>query len=781
MPFVRQPLRALCLVLLLLAPLAKAEARRRFTLADDIGLRYFGDPFLGKAKAISFSPDDRYFVVHTERGRLDISRPESSLRIYRVADIRAFLAAGERASAPSPVWQFSRSSNPQGPVITTLRWLPDSSGFGFLAASPSGAIQLFLADLRSRTIRLLSRPGQSVTGFDIRDARHYVYTALSPAIEARVEAEQQSVSVVGTDRSLTSVLSPATAGRWHDRSDLWAVVGGNRRRIANSTGHPISIHWRGQMALALAPDGHTLLTALIVPEVPAAWRTLYAPPFPSDQRHIEPGSQDPDAFDGWFAVSRYVLIDLVTGAVQTLPLGPLGFEADWMGLPHTAWSRDGKAFAMTNTFLDRAGRSTQSLPARPCAVVIRIGEDRAECVEPVKGNLPNGEHEAGYRIQDGIRFLGSGHDHVAIESGGQQAQPLYIRSGTGVWQPAGSVETGSGREVEVSVRQGLNDPPVLMATDTATNRSRMLWDPNPWIRNIDLGEASVYRWKDSQGRDEVGGLYKPPGYVPGRRYPLVIQTHGFAEDLFVPSGIYPTAFAARELAAAGMLVLQVRGCPVRHTTEEGPCQVAAYESAVRELASQGLADPRRVGIVGFSRTCYYTLEAITTSSIHFAAASITSGIDMGYMQYLLSGKAYAPDMDAAMGASPLGRGLEAWLARSPDFNLDKVTTPLLVVGVGEADIPAEWEPYSSLWHQNKPVDLLLLKEGTHPLSNPAQRLASQGSTVDWMRFWLLGEEDPSPARKEQYARWHRLRSLQEAAEKDRSSAVGSQTSPASQP
>lgn len=777
MRFVRRPLPTLCFAVLLVLPLVRAEGRRHFTLADDIGMTYFGDPFLGKAEAISFSPDNRYVVVHTERGRLDINRPESTLRIYRIADIQDFVAARKVADTPAPVWQFSRSTSPQGPVITTLRWLPDSSGFGFLAASPSGILRLYLADLRRRTIRLLSLAGQSVTGFDIRDPRHYVYTSLSPAIEARVGAEQRSVDVVGTDRSLTSLLSPATAAQGHDRSDLWAAVGGKLRRIDDVHGHPVSIHWRGQMALALAPDGDTLLTALIVPEVPAAWRAVYAPPFPADQRHIEPGPQDPDALDGWFDVSRYALISLRRGTIRALPLGPLGFEADWMGLPHTAWSRDGKAFAMTNTFLDREGQARELLPTRPCAAVIRIGEDHAECIEPVKGNLPNGMHEPGYHIEEGIRFIGSGDDRIALEYGDQKAQALYVRSPTGVWQSAGSFDPESVREIQISVRQGLNDPPVLMATDAAASRSRILWDPNPGIRNIDLGEASVYRWKDSSGRDEVGGLYKPPGYVPGRHYPLVIQTHGFAADQFIPSGLYPTAFAARELAAAGMLVLQVRGCPVRHTTEEGPCQVAAYESAVRELASQGLIDPGHVGIVGFSRTCYYTLEALTTSRVHFAAASITSGIDMGYMQYMLSEKIYAPEMTAAIGAAPFGRGLEVWLARSPDFNLDKVTTPLLVVGVGQADIPAEWEPYSSLWHQNKPVDLLLLKEGTHPLSNPAQRLASQGSTVDWMRFWLLGIEDPNPAKKEQYARWHRLRSLQQEEDHQRSSMAGSRSSP----
>lgn len=750
----------MCVILLLLPSITRAEARRRFTLADDIGLTYFGDPFLGKAQAISFSPNDRYVVVHTERGRLDINRPESSLRVYRVAELRNFLAHGKGSRVPAPVWQFSRSTYPQGPVITMLRWLPDSTGFGFLQMSAGGSDQLFLASVPTRTIRRLSLEGQNVNSFDIRDLRDYVYTDLSPAIASQIKEDQHAVSVPGTGRSLTSLLSPATAARWHDRSELWAVLGGTRRRIEDSRGHPLSIHWRGQMALALAPDGRTLLTALIVPRVPAAWETLYPPPFAGDPRHIEPGSQDPDTFDGWFAVSRYVLIDVRTGAVHHLPLGPLGFEADWMGLPHTAWSGDGEAVAMTNTFLDRARSPTSS--ARPCAVVIDVRDDRASCVEPGKGNLPSGEHEPGYHIQEGVRFLGPGHDQLAIRYDNQQGEALYARSRDGAWQSAGFAGPDSARAVALTVRQGLNEPPVLMAVDNATKISRVLWDPNPSLRDVDLGEASVYRWKDDEGREEVGGLYKPPGWVAGRRYPLVIQNHGFEEDQFIPSGIYPSAFAARELAAAGIMVLQVRGCPVRHTPEEGPCQVSAYESAVRQLAAAGLVDPARVGIVGFSRTCYYTLEALTTGGIRFAAASITSGMDMGYMQYMLSDKAYASDMNAAIGAGPFGRGLEDWVKRAPDFNLDRVTTPLLVVGVGRGDIPFEWEPYSSLWHQNKPVDLLLLQDGTHPLTNPAQRIASQGSTVDWMRFWLLGEEDPAPAKREQYKRWRRLRSLEEA-------------------
>lgn len=46
--------------------------------------------------------------------------------------------------------------------------------------------------------------------------------------------------------------------------------------------------------------------------------------------------------------------------------------------------------------------------------------------------------------------------------------------------------------------------------------------------------------------------------------------------------------------------------------------------------------------------------------------------------------------------------------------------------------------------------LNLLNDSEHVLTNPAARLASQGGTVDWMRFWLQDYEDPAAAKTEQY-------------------------------
>ena len=43
------------------------------------------------------------------------------------------------------------------------------------------------------------------------------------------------------------------------------------------------------------------------------------------------------------------------------------------------------------------------------------------------------------------------------------------------------------------------------------------------------------------------------------------------------------------------------------------------------------------------------------------------------------------------------------------------------------------------------------------------RVVSQEGTLDWFCFWLKREEDPDPAKADQYGRWRELRKLQEAA------------------
>jgi dipeptidyl aminopeptidase/acylaminoacyl peptidase len=749
-------------------------AKRRFTVADDIALAHFGELYTGEAAPITFSPDGSFFVVDTQRGLLDRNLCESTLWVFRTEDIRRFLLNQEAKAEPLPIWTITRSTYKEGPIITNIRWLPDSSGVAFLEKKESGSEQLMLADVRSKTIDVLTPADQNVTAFDIRDRNRFAYSVPSSAIRQRAIAENQANRIVGTGRSLNSLLfamDSRDTSKLYDLSELWVVVNGGRIRVGDSSSsRPLALYRAGQSVLALSPDGRSIVTALPVSTVPSEWEAMYPPSLPTDPVRIRPGWQNVAALEGKGYVSEYVLISVASGSVKPLANAPLGEAAGWSGALGADWSSDGNSVVLSNTFVPPSPQGLAGERNRPCIALVSIEDGHLSCLERLKGKAKNETgYEDGFHFVDAVHFERGSSERIRVDYWPlhqYKTSESYVRSDSGFWRIETSAKGGAAENpgIEIDVKESLNDPPVLVATDKSTKASRIILDPNPQLKDIELGEASVLKWKDENGREWVGGLYKPPDYVPGRRYPLVVQTHGFSELIFRPDGIFPTAFAARELAAVGMLVVQVPDCPFTVNPEEASCNVAGYEAVVKELVAAGLADRNGVGIIGFSRTCFYVLATLTSSKLHVRAASISDGFVVSYLQYITSvdsgENGVAHESDGIIGAPPFGGGLQEWVRRSPDFRMDEIQTPLQVTASGSQSLLAMWEPYAVLRYLNKPVDLVVLNSYEHVLSNPAERMVSQGGTVDWFRFWLKGEEDPDPAKAEQYARWRELRKLQ---------------------
>lgn len=723
------------------------QAKEPFTVADEIGLTLFDDPGGARAKVL-FSADGNYFAVWTERGRLNLNCVEDSLWFYRSQDVRDFLKHPDAWRPPSPLWVVDRSDT-NGGSISDWRWLADSSGVAFIGHTNAGN-QLVLADVRKKRIEALTSTTEVVGTFDVRDREDYVYTAPDrierDTLQQKTRAEAQAAAIVGTEHSLKQLLLPDDGRVLPSLPKyLWAVIRGKRFEVKQD-GAPVVPE-----DLALSPDGSSLVTTLPVRDVPPTWETLYPPPFESSPYRIRTGHDEP--------AHQYVRIDLNTGSVQSLTDAPTGSDAGWWGGGRPSWSTDSQAVLLPNTFLS----SKDHTPSSPCVAVVDLTSGTRTCVEMLKRQTD--EKDYYLVLVAGAVFAGGNKERVIVSTYQNSSFHTidYHFTVASTWQFA--TESTSDfindeyKDLEIMVKEGLDEPPLLIAKDK--QRSRVILDANPQLKDIELGHASVYTWKDKEGRELKGGLYKPFDYKPGQPYPLVIQTHGFRESEFRPSGLLPTAFAARSLAAAGILVLQIgEHCPY-DTPSEGPCAVSSYESAVSQLVSEGLVDPERIGIIGFSRSCFYVMEALTASSLHFKAALVTDGFMATYLQYITtideSNNAIPRQFDSMIGAPPFGDTLQQWLKRSPGFNVDKITAPLLVVAEGRSSLLFMWEPYAGLRYLHKPVDLVMLNTDAHVLANPAVRLASQGGSVDWFRFWLKDEEDSDPAKAEQYARWRQLR------------------------
>jgi dipeptidyl aminopeptidase/acylaminoacyl peptidase len=727
------------------------QSKSQFTVADEIGINIFGGPE-GAAfpeDRVRFSPDGKYFAVYTSRGNVQQNRVEATLSVYRSSDIRHLLK-NPGASAPVPFWSTTVWSE-EGPVISHWGWLANSSGVAFVQRTPGGRGQIVLAEIGGKSLQALSPEDEDVGGayFDIRDREHYVYTSSQVAI-ARENQQKRNLqtSIVGTGRTVWDLVTPQSASSFQNVSHIWAVIDGKRMEVKAE-----------ENEFTLSPDGRSIVTREPV-QAPASWGELYPPPFDGDPSVLHSGQN----------VHRYVRIDLESGKMETLLDAPAAEAAGWYAgtLTVPRFSPDGRFVVLPGTFLQSGS------PTRPCLAVVELSTKNATCIWLLKGHTKDGRVEPDFRWVGGIRFLNGDSGCLLVTffphddlSNGSTTE--YRRTAHGKWSAAqtfhGVLADNLGPNgLRVTVRDGLNDPPQLVATDGQV--VRIIWDPNPHLKNMSLGHVSVFTWKDNRNLDWTGGLYLPPEYVPGRPYPLVIQTHGFNMSGFDPAGAFPTAFAAQELASHGIVVLQAGlTCPVE-TPEEAPCAVTGYAAGARQLVEMGIVDPNAIGLIGFSRTGLYVMKALTTNVLHLKAASATDSYMIDYFQYVLWPGHAGTNL---VGAPPFGEGLQKWLQLAPSFNFDKARAPLLDTGLGPQSLLSMWLPYSLMNVLRKPVELMMLNVdnggGTlpyeHVLTNPGLRVASQGGNVDWFRFWLQGFEDPDPSKADQYVRWRGLKKMQE--------------------
>ncbi|MDB5977305.1 MAG: putative prolyl oligopeptidase family protein [Nevskia sp.] len=755
---------------------AESAKSARFTVDDDIALSEFTDPLFGLAN-IKWSPNGRYIAVVTQRGILKQNVVKAELRVFSIDAVRNYVDGHGSPELSEGHVLATMTSNAGRAVISDLRWLPDSSGIAFLANTVDGRRTLFEASLGGDVVTPLSAVDQIVTAYDFNNG-HFAYTAVKPG-NVLDDKKSEAVTTIGTGKDLGQLIGPP-----HDPlelpglSELWIADDGMPRQLKDAEGNPIRVaEGSGSVApFRISPDGVNVVAQLIVSTVPKSWER-YRPGDDFPNRRITAKEQDQDAlgigplFD---AIKTFTIINVKTGNLHSIS-GPIGWQDSYyMSVPDAEWSPDGRYVVLSNAFLDVSQTSDSTNPRldAPCIATVDVRTGTASCVM----QLPHSKAEMiakGIGYVEAKKFGDGGDQEVVIEeepySWGDSKTLLFRKDTNDEWHAQGRADATKGAEagVRIYIKQGLNDRPVLVAEDRGGGHSKVIFDPNPQLEKISLGIASVFQWSDEFGRGWTGGLVKPPDYIPGHRYPLVIQTHGFLKDRFLTSGAFTSGMAARELAAGGIIVLQL-GDPDDHvvknaqvgTPEEGRMYLAGYQGAIKALSDEGLVDPNKVGLVGFSRTVYHVMNAITTSDIRFAAASIVDGMNLGYLQELESASAgEAPTM---IGAPPFGDGLKLWRERSPEFNLDRVQTPLRVEAFGRNGLFEMWEPYAGLHYLKRPVDLVMLNSSEHVITNPAVRLASQGGMADWMRFWLEGYEDPALAKAEQYKRWEGLRETQNA-------------------
>ncbi len=723
---------------------------RRFEVRDSIEMSYFGTRISSAPPDLDeddvFSPDHRHFVKITHRGVLPQGVTEGTLWLFDTAAMEMNVASPETAlTKPVPLARMSAAVNSglqiyaldAGNTMSVPHWANDSRSITFLGRDGRANHQLFTVDINTKAIRALTPPTQDVLAYS-ESAHGWAYLA-GPDADAQIERAYQSAGpgvpdmTVGTNTPLMSLLYPYFRGNAFSeplRVEVWRVDETARPVMNVETGRAVAITTRYSALLAsLSPDSTQLVT---IAEASGA-----------EQKQDAEGSQDsPSAL-------QYRTIDLITGQITALP--GIRIEPGSPGRYEAAWAPDGREIAITRAS-ELGGRPKSGQPSACEVALLSMHTSHVQCVTTPDSKGPS-IFSLNWTQADRIdaRYRGHGEfsDRVLTKRG-----PAWVIN-TRTHQPV--------RPLELRVSEGLNEPPVLTATNPKTGQRRAIFDPNPQLTHIALGSVSVYHWKDPHGHELIGGLVKPSDFASGKPYGLVIQTHGFNPSAFFRSGYSDTSNAGRALAGRDLLVLQVQEshpAGAEPTWQDGvELGLDGYLAAIDQLAGEGLVDPARVGISGYSYSGWLVATSITRAPQRFAAAEIANSDPVtltGYYAYVGTPVAKIA-AESYVGARPYGEGMKTWLERAPSFSTDQITAPILLQPADPWHLIGIWDIYAALVDQGKPVELQYIRNGEHNIMKPLHILAHQEMIVDWFDFWLNHHESDDPAKADQYARWKRLR------------------------
>jgi dipeptidyl aminopeptidase/acylaminoacyl peptidase len=275
---------------------------------------------------------------------------------------------------------------------------------------------------------------------------------------------------------------------------------------------------------------------------------------------------------------------------------------------------------------------------------------------------------------------------------------------------------------------------------------------NAGLKLPPLGRTEVIRWKSSDGKEIEGLLTYPVGYQTGQRVPLLLNIHGGPAGVFQRSfiggrGAYPLA----TFASLGYAILRVNprgssgyGTEFRrgNIKDWGGGDYQDLMTGVDRVIEMGVADPDRLGVMGWSYGGFMT-SWIVTQTHRFKAASAGAPVtNLMSFNGTADIPAFVPDYFG-------GQFWEAWdlyQKHSPIFNVKGVTTPTMIQQ-GDADVRVPisqgYEFYNALKVQGVPTRMLVLPRQPHGPTEPKMQLAAMKANVEWFEKYLGGKPETS--------------------------------------
>ena len=292
-----------------------------------------------------------------------------------------------------------------------------------------------------------------------------------------------------------------------------------------------------------------------------------------------------------------------------------------------------------------------------------------------------------------------------------------------------------GRKLALSA-SGATAPSDIWVLERSSEKLRQITrSPHAGVDLASLVRPSLVHFKAHDGLDLSGWLYRPAGQAaPG---PVVLSFHGG------PEGQERPAFRSdyQALVARGIAVLapNVRGSSgfgKRFVNLDNAALrrdgVRDIEACVDYVVKAGIADPRRIGIMGGSYGGYMVMAGLTRYPDAFAAGANLFGV-VNFATFFAHTEPWMAAISKVEYGDP---DTQKDLLRelSPIHEVDRVKAPTIVLhGANDTNVPvveAE-QVVESLKKRGVPVEYVLFPDEGHGWRKTHNRIRSTVAIVRW--------------------------------------------------
>lgn len=443
--------------------------------------------------------------------------------------------------------------------------------------------------------------------------------------------------------------------------------------------------------------------------------------------------------------SRVDVLDLKTRKVHTLKdkLWRKDAPSPWAWLESLAWSPDGRAFAF-NVIFD----------AYPNEIIIADWDQSELTLSRLK--RPEGLTLKGYgtpihwRSETELCFLCDERAYTPLYCaqglrGGKQGKVVRLSPADQVIDAFTVSSKTKQAALIVGDTTSLPDVHLLEGAQELTQLTRL----NPQADRWKIPQIKKVTWKGAKGDEVEGVLELPADYEPGKPIPLVLVLHG-GPTTASPCQLRFWIYGRTLLPAQGYAVL----CPnYRGSTgygdkfladlvgRENDVEVTDILKGVDAMVEAGIADPDRLGVMGWSNGGYLT-NCLITHTTRFKAASSGASILDTTMEWGINDE---PAYPTVFKKGTPWETPEIYRKTSPTYQLNKIRTPTLIhVGAKDERCPPGHSRmlYRALKEYVKvPTELILYPNEPHGLSKYTHRKAKMAWDLAWFKRYLRGGEE----------------------------------------